>query len=270
MRKHARAKYHMGARRIAFRATARRRSPCRSAPRSRLPRSPLRGPPTCPSTAYPRRGPPPCRRRSTRAARGTGRAAVRRSGVGSGMPMMPRSVSPGSRLTSRASADRCLPGRTPLFDASPLALTCTSTLSGPRSLRPRGREPLRNLQPVDTLHPVERLPPPASPCCSAAVRSDATRCPAGRRAPPAWRRLPARSSRRTRAARAHRLRAPPAAGNVFETASSVTVLEARPAARSAAAMRALAACHPFSGRLIIGRGVPALGSGTRFALFDAI
>ena len=154
----------------------------RRARASRPRRSRPRGRPTCPSTACRRQARGAAARRSTRAARGTARAARAVSAVGSGMPMIPRSRSRGSAATACASATRL--GRR---DAALRRLAADVDLHADverRQRRPAARADSRSrdLHPVDALHPVETSPRPAAPCCSAAGRSGATRCRRGRRA----------------------------------------------------------------------------------------
>ena len=57
----------------------------------------------------------------------------------------------------RASADAPRPGATPLFVASPLTLTWTSTSSGGRSAARAADSRSRDLQPVDAFDPVEHV-----------------------------------------------------------------------------------------------------------------
>ena len=114
---------------ICARAPAHRRSPCRPARASRPRRSRPRGRPTFPSTGCPPAVPTPCTRPGIRAGPGTARAAGRASSVGSGMPMIPRRRSRGNAATAFASATASS-GAIPLFEASPLAFTCTQTSSG--------------------------------------------------------------------------------------------------------------------------------------------
>ena len=160
-------------------------------------------------------------RRSTRAsARNCARCRAT-SSVGSAMPMRPRSASRGSardRLRERAGRR---PGATPLFDASPLMLTWTQTSSGGRSAGRARDEPLARSS-------------ARSIVCTQAKRSAATRAlllcsgPIRCHSMPArsasrvhlGQRLPARSSRRTRAARARATARTASAGNVLLTASS--------------------------------------------------
>ena len=166
---------------------------------------------------------------TARAGTGAARAGLR------SRPPAPESTS--ARATSSAAArprpaptPAIRPAATPLLLASPLMLTCRHTCSGGRSGRPLLGQALRDLQPVDRVHPVEVAPPPRASCCSAAGRSGATRVAVARPpAPRSWPAPPARSSRRRRAARRHGPARTASASKVLLTASNVTLCTGRPA-----------------------------------------
>ena len=99
----------------------------------------------------------PASRQASKHSRSTRNCARRTpaSDVGSGMPMMPRSRSPGSAATIVAEITASA-GATPLFDASPLALTWMQTSSGGVPAGRAAESRARDLLPVDGLHPGER------------------------------------------------------------------------------------------------------------------
>ncbi len=124
---------------------------------------------------------------------------VATSGVGSAMPIRPRSRIRGSAATLRASATASS-GGTPLFDPSPLMLTWMQTLSGGR-LAGRAAESRSAIFARSIVCTQAKRSAAASSCCSAAARSGATPRQSDQRARPSSPPLPARSSRRMRAGR---------------------------------------------------------------------
>ena len=197
---------------------------------SRPPRSPARDRPTCPSTACRRRAPP--RGSASKHARSCRNCARSRSmsPVGSGMPMMPRRRRLGSAATWRASAERLARAATPLLRRLAAHVDLHADIERRPAGAARSRQPLGDLARGRRSRPSRSMPPRRAPCCSAAGRSGATRCP-GRSASASrlGRAPPARSSRRTRAGRAACTARIASAGNVLETASSRTDRGGRPA-----------------------------------------
>ena len=184
-------------------------------------------------------------RRDIGAAARTARAASPRRRSAAAMPMKPRNASRGSVATAAASAGASR-ARTPLFVASPLMFTCTSTSSGASHRRARGGQPLRDLQPVDALDAVEHLGGQRRLVALERADQHPLRGRRGRRAPRAWSPPPGRSSRRTRAGRPHARRA----RRLTETSWKRRAASPRPAlaprTRGGAAMRDLMSCNAFS------------------------
>ena len=146
---------------------------------------------------------------SSRSARCGARCASKSVGrLGNGhQPAQPHPLG-GSAATACATAATSS-GSSPLLLASPLMLTCRHSCSGGSAGGPLLGQALRDLQPVDAVHPVEVLGHDAR--LVALQRADqvpAQTARAGRPARRSWPAPPARSSRRSRAGRRHGPRAP--------------------------------------------------------------